>query len=115
MRLRIPASAMLVALATSILLIPTLVIGTPANAATMKTWNRLAKCESGGRWHINTHNGYYGGLQISGGTWRAYGGKRLASMPHKATKREQVRVAKKIQKRQGWRAWPACSRKIGKR
>jgi hypothetical protein len=115
MRLRIPASAMFVALATVVLLVPTLVIGSPANAAAMKTWNRLAKCESGGRWHINTHNGFYGGLQISGGTWRAYGGKRLASMPHKATKREQVRVAKRIQKRQGWHAWPACSRRIGKR
>ncbi|WP_036223936.1 transglycosylase family protein [Marmoricola sp. URHB0036] len=115
MRLRIPASAMFVALATAILLVPTLVIGSPASAATMKTWNRLAKCESGGRWHINTHNGYYGGLQISGGTWRAYGGKRLASMPHRASKGEQVRIAKKIQKRQGWGAWPSCSRRIGKR
>jgi hypothetical protein len=115
MRVRIPASAMFVALATAILLVPTLVIGSPARAATMKTWNRLAKCESGGRWHLNTHNGYYGGLQISGGTWRAYGGKQLASMPHKATKGEQVRIAKRIQRRQGWGAWPSCSRRIGKR
>jgi hypothetical protein len=115
MRLRTSASALFVALATAILLIPALVIGSPASAATMKTWSRLAHCESGGRWHVNTHNGYYGGLQISGGTWRAYGGKRLASLPHKATKGEQVRIAKRIQKRQGWGAWPACSRWIGKR
>src|SRR3954453_15165018 len=115
MRLRIPASAMFAALATAVLPIPALVIGSPASAATMKTWNRLAKCEAGGRWQNNTHNGYYGGLQISGGTWRAYGGKRLASMPHKATKGEQVRIAKKIQKHQGWRAWPSCSRRIGRR
>jgi len=114
MRLRVPAWAV-IALATTILLVPSLVIGSPAEAASMKTWSRLAKCESGGRWHINTGNGYYGGLQISGGTWRAYGGKRLAPQAHKATKREQVRVAKRILKRQGWGAWPSCSRRIGKR
>src|SRR4051812_38715295 len=27
------------------------------------TWDRIAACESGGNWHINTGNGYYGGLQ----------------------------------------------------
>ena len=86
-----------------------------AEAASVKKWDRIAHCESGGRWHINTGNGYYGGLQISPSTWRSYGGKKFARLPHKATKREQVRVAKKIQKRQGWRAWPACSRRIGKR
>ena len=53
----------------------------------MRTWNRLAKCESGGRWHINTGNGYYGGLQISPGTWRAFGGKKFARLAHRATKR----------------------------
>jgi hypothetical protein len=115
MRMRIPASALFVALATAILLVPALAIASPAGAATIGTWNRLAKCESGGRWHVNTHNGFYGGLQISGGTWRSYGGKRLASMPHKASKAQQVRIAKRIQKHQGWRAWPACSRRIGKR
>src|SRR4051794_41485045 len=115
MRLRIPASAMFVALATVVLLVPTLVIGSPANAAAMKTWNRLAKCESGGRWHINTHNGYYGGLQISGGTWRAFGGRKYAGQAHGASKRQQVRVAKRIKNRQGWGAWPTCSRRIGVR
>ena len=37
-------------------------------------WDRLAQCESGGNWATNTGNGYYGGLQFSLGTWRAYGG-----------------------------------------
>ncbi|MBA2478002.1 MAG: DUF348 domain-containing protein, partial [Sporichthyaceae bacterium] len=32
-------------------------------------WDRLAECESGGNWSINTGNGYYGGLQFSYGTW----------------------------------------------
>ena len=113
MRTRRFATAILVALISAVLLTATL--AAPADAATRKTWNRLAKCESGGRWHINTGNGYYGGLQISPGTWRANGGKRLARLPHKATKTEQIRVAKRIKKHQGWGAWPSCSRKIGVR
>ena len=40
-------------------------------------WDRLAQCESGGNWAINTGNGYYGGLQFSLGTWHAYGGTGL--------------------------------------
>ena len=27
-------------------------------------WDRVAACESGGNWAINTGNGYYGGLQF---------------------------------------------------
>ena len=42
-------------------------------------WDRLAQCESGGNWHINTGNGYYGGLQFSLGTWHSYGGTGLPS------------------------------------
>ena len=38
------------------------------------TWDALAECESGGDWHINTGNGYYGGLQFSLGSWQAVGG-----------------------------------------
>ncbi|MEV7182442.1 transglycosylase family protein, partial [Kitasatospora sp. NPDC093679] len=34
-------------------------------------WDRIAACESGGRWHLNTGNGYYGGLQFDQRTWRA--------------------------------------------
>ncbi|MCW2868275.1 MAG: peptidase, partial [Marmoricola sp.] len=65
MRLRTLASALAVALVTTVLV--TLSFAGSADAATMRTWQRLANCESGGRWHINTHNGYYGGLQISSG------------------------------------------------
>ena len=32
-------------------------------------WDRLAQCESGGNWGINTGNGYSGGLQFMPGTW----------------------------------------------
>jgi len=75
-------------------------------------WDKLAKCESGGNWSINTGNGFYGGLQFSLGTWRAYGG---TGMPNKASREQQIAIAKKIQAKQGWGAWPACSSKLGLR
>ncbi|HET6627255.1 MAG TPA: transglycosylase family protein [Nocardioidaceae bacterium] len=92
----------------------TLVAG-PAEAATRRTWNRLAQCESGGRWHINTGNGYYGGLQFSASTWRAFGGRKFARNAHRARRVEQVTIAKRVKHAQGWGAWPACSARIGLR
>jgi len=73
-------------------------------------WDKLAECESGGNWSINTGNGYYGGLQFSLSTWRAYGG---TGMPHEASREEQIAVAKLVQADQGWGAWPACTAKLG--
>jgi resuscitation-promoting factor RpfB len=75
-------------------------------------WDKIAQCESGGNWSINTGNGYYGGLQFSLSTWRAYGG---SGMPHKASREEQIRIAKKVQASDGWGAWPACTAKLGLR
>ncbi|WP_114559182.1 resuscitation-promoting factor [Desertihabitans aurantiacus] len=75
-------------------------------------WDRLAKCESGGNWSINTGNGYYGGVQFSAQTWKAYGGKGL---PHENSKAEQIRIAKKLQAAAGWGQWPHCSAKLGLR
>jgi resuscitation-promoting factor RpfB len=75
-------------------------------------WDKLAKCESGGNWSINTGNGYYGGLQFSLSTWRAYGG---SGMPNKASREQQIAIAKKLQADAGWGAWPACSAKLGLR
>jgi len=112
MRMRTLLSAAALAAAT---IAPVVAINAPTEAATVKTWNRLAQCESSGRWHINTGNGYYGGLQISKPTWNGYGGRKFAAYPHKATKTEQIRVAERIKRGQGWRAWPSCSARIGLR
>jgi len=84
-----------------------------ANAATDRTWNRLANCESGGAWHINTGNGYYGGLQFSLGTWRAYKGGHFARRPDIARRVAQVAVAQRLLKARGWGAWPHCSQRLG--
>jgi hypothetical protein len=118
MRLRTSVATLLVALTTTTLVAATLVAATfvsSANAASMSTWSRLAHCESGGRWSVNTGNGYYGGLQISPSTWRGHGGNKYASLPHRASKGQQVRVAERIKRNQGWGAWPSCSRRIGVR
>ena len=86
-----------------------------AEAATVRTWDRLAHCESTGRWHIATGNGYYGGLQFSASTWRGFGGTRYASSAHRASRLQQIRIAERVRARQGWGAWPVCSRKVGLR
>jgi hypothetical protein len=103
--------ARLAAVAAVALGMPLAVAGT-ANAAPDSTWDRLAQCESGGNWRINTGNGYYGGLQFNAGTWRAMGGE---GMPHHASRAEQIAVAERTLDAQGWGAWPACSRKLGLR
>jgi hypothetical protein len=90
-------------------------VASPAEAASLRTWKRLAMCESGGRWHINTGNGYYGGLQFSSSTWRAFGGRKFASNAHRASRAEQIRIAEKVRRTQGWGAWPACTSKLGLR
>ena len=76
-------------------------------------WDKVAKCESGNRWHINTGNGYYGGLQFSSSTWKGFGGRKYGSQAHKATKAEQIAIARRVLAVQGPGAWPTCSRRAG--
>ncbi|MGW1895174.1 transglycosylase family protein [Streptomyces sp. NPDC002004] len=84
-----------------------------AQAADGAVWDRIARCESGGNWHINTGNGYYGGLQFSAGTWRAYGGAQYASTADRASRTQQIAIASQVQRAQGWGAWPVCSARAG--
>ncbi|MGV9880417.1 LysM peptidoglycan-binding domain-containing protein [Streptomyces sp. NPDC003006] len=84
-----------------------------AAAADGGVWDRIARCESGGNWRINTGNGYYGGLQFSASTWRAYGGGAYAPTADKASKAQQIAVATKVQRAQGWGAWPTCAARAG--
>jgi len=91
--------------------VPLALAGT-ASAAPESAWDKLAQCESGGNWKINSGNGYYGGIQFNATTWRAFGG---SGMPHQASKSEQIAVAERTLAAQGWNAWPACSRKMGLR
>ncbi|MEK6467179.1 transglycosylase family protein, partial [Pseudonocardia alni] len=52
-----------------------------------------------------------GGLQFDQATWAAYGGTGSA---HEASREEQIAVAEKVRAdRDGYSAWPACSKKLG--
>ena len=84
-----------------------------ASAAPSDVWDRVAACESGGNWNISTGNGFHGGLQFTASSWRAAGGTRYASMPHKASKSQQIAAAKNLLRMQGPGAWPVCSKKAG--
>ncbi|GAA4856302.1 transglycosylase family protein [Saccharopolyspora cebuensis] len=79
-----------------------------------RVWDRLAECESGGRWALDSGNGYYGGLQFSRGTWSAYGGAEHAHYPHRATRQQQIAIAERLLGAEGgYGAWPACARELG--
>jgi hypothetical protein len=79
-----------------------------AAAATDGEWDRVARCESGGNWSINTGNGYQGGLQFTQGTWAAHGGGQYAPSAHLATREQQIAVAERVLATQGRGAWPVC-------
>ncbi|MFH9348607.1 transglycosylase family protein [Kitasatospora sp. NPDC017646] len=94
------------------LTVPCLTTGT-ANAASVATWDKVAQCESGGNWSINTGNGFYGGLQFTSSTWAAFGGTAYAAQANLATKDQQIAVAEKVLASQGPGAWPVCSVQAG--
>ena len=73
----------------------------PYNGWLMNT----ARCESGLRWHINTGNGFYGGLQFTAQSWYAVGGDGL---PHWASPLEQKYRGVRLLHIQGRGAWPVC-------
>lgn len=80
--------------------------------ATLEIWEKIAACESGGRWSINTGNGYYGGLQFSEATWLRAGGGQYAPFAHLATKEQQIAVADSWLAKTSWSQW-GCAKKVG--
>lgn len=81
--------------------------GDPSDPA---SWDRLAQCEAGGNWAINTGNGYYGGLQFSLSSWRAVGGTGL---PSEHSREIQIAMGQRLHASGGWGHWPGCSRSFG--
>ena len=90
-----------------------LAIGTlaqPASSAAGSTdnaamWDRIAQCESGGNWSINTGNGYYGGLQFASGTWLGNGGGQYAARADLASREQQIAVANVVYAARGLSPW----------
>lgn len=115
-------------------------IGSQPAYVVPEPWATLADCESGdwidgGRafvagsarwdwaapgttlppWGTRIH---HGGLQFHPATWDWVAPDVLEDPPahaYDATPAEQVAVAIETQRRQGWEAWPVCSRKVGLR
>ena len=75
------------------------------NLARAAMWDRIAKCESGGRWNINTGNGYYGGLQFDYRTWLSVNGDDFAPRADKATRAEQITVSNRLYAKRGLQPW----------
>lgn len=86
------------------------VANVPEAATDGSVWDRIAACESGGNWAINTGNGFYGGLQFTQSSWAAVGG---SGYPNQASREEQIARGAMLQARQGWNAWPVCSHRAG--
>jgi LysM repeat protein len=91
-----------------------LVTATSASAATQSQWEAVAQCESGNNWHINTGNGFHGGLQFTSSTWAAFGGTNFAPEADQATEVQQISVAENVLAHQGKGAWPVCGHGLAK-
>jgi uncharacterized protein YabE (DUF348 family) len=68
-------------------------------------WDRVAQCESGGNWAINTGNGYYGGLQFDSQTWLGNGGGQFAPRADLASRTQQIAIANKVYAARGLAPW----------
>ncbi|GAA1388870.1 ubiquitin-like domain-containing protein [Luteococcus peritonei] len=76
-----------------------------SNLARAAMWDRIAQCESGGNWSINTGNGYYGGLQFDRQTWLANGGGAYAPTANLASRAQQITIANKLYAQRGLQPW----------
>ncbi len=79
--------------------------GAGLNLANAAMWDRIAECESGGNWSINTGNGYYGGLQFATASWLANGGDDFAPRADLASREEQITVANRYYAEAGLSPW----------
>jgi hypothetical protein len=68
-------------------------------------------------WRTDSKNGYYGGVQMNSTFMQQYGSYLLAlkGNANHWTKLEQIWVAERGRRVQGWGAWPATSRMCGLR
>ncbi|HLI15544.1 MAG TPA: transglycosylase family protein [Acidimicrobiales bacterium] len=82
----------------------------PIPAALAGDFAGIRSCESGGRYDLDTGNGYYGAYQFSLPTWEGLGESGLPSAAPPAT---QDAAALALYDRSGWAAWPECAAILG--
>jgi hypothetical protein len=78
-------------------------------------WDRVATCESHNNWATPHRGRLLRRLQFADQTWRSYGGAAYAPKAWQASREQQIVVAERVLRSVGWKAWPACSRKLGLR
>ncbi|MGB9111883.1 MAG: transglycosylase family protein [Acidimicrobiales bacterium] len=82
----------------------------PSSAATPSQWLALRLCESDDNYIEDTGNGYYGAYQFAASTWWGLG---FSGLPSDASVAIQNAAAARLQRLDGWSAWPACSTAVG--
>lgn len=82
---------------------PAIAASTSRSTSSSSLWDEIAKYESGNDWSNNNSGGHStssgaprGGLQITDGTWQAFGGTEFAPTANLATKEQQIAVAERI-------------------
>ena len=75
-------------------------------------WQRLAECESSGRWDIRD-SFHEGGLQFAPSTWSAYRPDDFPLHAYDATPEQQILVGRLVLAAQGPGAWPTCGPRVG--
>lgn len=70
-------------------------------------WDRMAQCESGGNWSINSGR-YEGGLQFLNSTWLAVKAPEDPPHAYQASREAQIAAAERLLKRSGIGQWPVC-------
>jgi hypothetical protein len=85
-------------------------------------WWSLFRCEHGFAatpdWTYDGPSGFDGGPQFHPGTWNNHkhaAGAGGYAYAHQAPPHVQLAVARVTQAREGWGAWPTCSRLVGLR
>ena len=74
-------------------------------------WKAIAMCESSLNPKAISPTGKFMGLfQFSQASWEFVGQQ---GKPHEANWVIQYKAARDLHKIQGWKAWPACSKKLG--
>ena len=84
---------------------PTAKVNAAPKSSNVGMWDKIAQCESGGNWSINTGNGYYGGLQFNSAAWAGSGGLAYAPRADLATKAQQIAVANRLYASRGLQPW----------
>lgn len=67
-------------------------------------WDGIARCETGGNWHMQGST-FSGGVGFANTTWNGFGGREFAPNAGQATREQQIIVAERVYARYGLSGW----------